>query len=411
MSKKITIFCFFIVFKLTLKAQERCGTPAYLSIFPNERAMALEEQKIQAQILWNRKTLQTRTTVTIPVVVHIIYLRDNENIPDAQIYTQIDALNRDYRHRNIDSTKTPDVWKSLAADIGFEFCLATRDPNGNTTNGITRTKTNRLFVDFDSFKHNNTGGIDGWDPQRYLNVWVGNIGTDLYGFSYYPTQLAAKPNNDGIVVNFQAFGIAPANFPHTNYGRTAVHEVGHWFNLIHTWGDNSSSFCASDFVDDTPLEHNPAYNCSTFPKFDDCNFGGDGTMFMNYMDYGNDTCINLFTKGQKERMLAALSLYRSTILKSNACGLASATDDIKPVSFSVSPNPNNNGLLHCNFDAFVGEGTISIFDLTGKRFFEQKFYTSNEQTLSLPPLSTGLYFVQLITDKGRATVKLMMNDE
>ena len=409
MSKKITLLCFVFCFKLTLKAQERCGTPTYFSGFANATAMAVEEARIQSQILLNRNALQTRTVIRIPVVVHIIYLRDEENISDENVYSQIAALNRDYRHKNADSTKTPDDWKNIAADIGFEFCLATKDPAGNPTTGITRTKTNRLFIGggFDGFKHYSTGGIDGWNPQKYLNIWVGNIGTDLFGYAYYPTQLLSTPANDGVVVNYKSFGIASENFSTTNFGRTVVHEIGHWFNLIHTFGNGDGAYCSTDFVDDTPPEHVAAYKCSTFPKFDDCTFIGNGTMFMNYMDYGNDSCINLFTKGQKERMLAALSLYRSAILTSNGCGLVSGTSDLNAISFSVSPNPIQNGTFQCNFDSLINEGTVFVFDITGKRIFEQKFYASHQLTLSLPALNTGLYFVQLVTDRGRTTVKLM----
>lgn len=409
MFRKFTVLCLVLGLKLAASAQEHCLTPNYSSGFKDAAAMQAEEQRIQAQIVLNTNALQTRTTVTIPVVVHVIYNRDEENIPDAQIFSQINAINRDYRRRNTDSAKTPDAWKSIAADIGFEFCLASKDPDGNTTTGITRTRANRIFTDLESVKYYRTGGYDGWTPQKYLNIWVANIGTSLYGFSPYPTQLANNPKSDGIVVNFKAFGISQNNFANLNFGRTAVHEIGHWFNLIHIWGDASN--CATDFIDDTPPEKAPAYGCSVFPKYDDCSFTGNGTMFMNYMDYGDDTCMNLFTKGQKDRMLAALSLYRPELLASNACGLVSGTTDISSVQFTVSPNPMQNSTIQCHFSEFISEGALNIFDITGKSIFRQKFYGSNQQTLSLPQLGNGLYFVQLVTDKGQTIVKVTREEK
>lgn len=408
MFRKITILCLFLGLKLSASAQERCSTPLYSSGFKDAAALQAEERRIQAQIVLNKNALQTRSIITIPVVVHIIYNRDEENIPDSQIFSQIEALNRDYRRRNTDAIKTPDVWQSRAADIGFEFCLASKDPDGNATSGITRTRANRIFTDFESVKHAGTGGYNGWAPQKYLNIWVANIGTGLYGFSPYPTVLARNPQSDGIVINYKTFGVSSNNFTHLNFGRTAVHEIGHWFNLIHTWGDASN--CATDFVDDTPPEKAAAYGCSVFPKYDDCSFTGSGTMFMNYMDYGDDLCMNLFTKGQKDRMLAALTLYRPELLTSNACGLVSGINEILPAQFSISPNPIENGTIQCRFNEFINEGILSIFDLTGKIIFQQKFYASNQQTLSLPQLGNGLYFVQLITEKGNSIVKVMKDE-
>ena len=408
MLRKFTVLFLVFSLKFAASAQEHCLTPNYSSGFKDAAAMQAEERRIQVQIALNNNALQTRSIVTIPVVVHIIYTLDEENIPDVQIFSQLDAINRDYRRRNTDAVNTPDVWKSIAADIGFEFCLASKDPAGNSTTGITRTKANRIFTDFESVKHSGTGGYEGWTPQKYLNIWVANIGSGLYGFSPYPTQLVYNPQSDGIVVNFKTFGISQNNFTNLNFGRTAVHEIGHWFNLIHTWGDASN--CATDLVEDTPPEKAPAYGCAAFPKYDDCSFTGNGTMFMNYMDYGDDACMNLFTKGQKDRMLAALSLYRPEILSSNACGLVSATSDIPAVQFTVAPNPIQNGTIQCNFSEFINEGTLNIFDITGKSISRQKFYSSNQQTLSLPQLGNGLYFVELVTDKGQTIVKVVKEE-
>src|SRR5262249_49637642 len=159
-------------------------------------------------------------------VVQVVWHNPSENIPDEQVVSQIEALNRDYRKANEDVAHAPDVWRGLAADTFIEFELATLDPIGNATNGIVRTKTNkRSFGDDDSVKSHAAGGADPWPTERYLNLWVCNLASDLLGYAQFPGGLHAT---DGVVILNTAFGmtgIAQAPF---NLGRTATHEVGHY---------------------------------------------------------------------------------------------------------------------------------------------------------------------------------------
>lgn len=252
---------------------------------------------------------EARAVVTIPVVFHVVYRTSTENISTAQLQTQLDVLNEDFRRLNSDADNT---W-SQAADSEIEFCLASVDPNGNPTTGITRTSTTvNGFGTNDAVKFNSSGGKDAWPASDYLNFWVCNIGGGILGYAQFPGGAAAT---DGVVNDYRYTGtIGTATAPF-NLGRTATHEVGHWLNLRHIWGDGGCS--VDDFVGDTPTSDGPNYGCT--PTHVSCN---STDMVQNYMDYSDDACMNLFTAGQKARMQALFAPggFRASLLNSNGCG-------------------------------------------------------------------------------------------
>ena len=244
--------------------------------------------------------------VTIPVVVHVVYKTASDKVSDAQVKSQIAALNKDFRAKNADRSKVPTAFKPLVADCLIQFALAKKDPTGKPTTGITRTKTNRSSFSNqdDGVKSKASGGIDAWDTKRYLNLWVCKLGNRLLGYAQFP---GGPPATDGVVILNTAFGtsgIARAPF---NKGRTTTHEVGHYLNLSHIWGESRVSTCSdSDFVDDTPNQFNKHFGSPTFPTVS-CTNAPDGDMFMNYMDYVDDAAMFMFTKGQALRMRATLA--------------------------------------------------------------------------------------------------------
>jgi hypothetical protein len=249
----------------------------------------------------------------IPVVVHVIHRGGPENISDDQIKSQIDVLNLDYRKKNTDVANVPAPFKPLAADAMIEFALATVDPNGQATNGITRTRTNRpqIFAD-NAMKFTSQGGHDAWDTARYLNMWVCPELLDgprqLLGYAQFPGGL---PATDGVAIIHNAFGTKGTASSPFNFGRTATHEVGHWLDLYHIWGD-AVGCSTDDNVTDTPVQDRENYNKPAFPHIT-CNNGPGGDMFMNYMDYVDDAAMFMFTHGQAARMQATLAGPRSTI--------------------------------------------------------------------------------------------------
>jgi hypothetical protein len=256
-----------------------------------------------------------RTGVTsIPVVVHVVHNTAQQNISDAQINSQIEVLNRDFRRTNPDIASVPAAFAPLTADARLQFALATKDPQDNPTNGITRTQTARAsFTDNDEIKSAGTGGVDAWPADRYLNIWVApritsSIG-DLLGYAQFPGGAAAT---DGVVILHSAFGTTGTASAPFNRGRTTTHEIGHWLNLRHIWGDDGNGCNGSDFVADTPNQAGPNFGTPAFPHVT-CNNGPGGDMFMNYMDYVDDIAMFMFTAGQVVRMQACLDGDRSSI--------------------------------------------------------------------------------------------------
>jgi len=237
-----------------------------------------------------------RGLLRIPVIVHVVYKTPEENISDAQIKSQIQVLNKDFRAKNSDVTKTPAVWRPLATDAMLEFKLQK----------VVRVKTTKSgFKSDDSMKFATQGGSNAIDTEKNLNIWVCNL-TDYLGYAYFP---GIGRSIDGVVVRHQAFGtMGSANSPY-NKGRTATHEIGHYLNLHHIWGGDSPTCGDSDLVDDTPNQEQPNYDTPTFPHIS-CNNGPSGDMFMNYMDYVDDKAMFMFTVQQVLRMRTALSTSR-----------------------------------------------------------------------------------------------------
>lgn len=255
----------------------------------------------------------------IPIVVHVVYNVPEQNISQAQIDSQIEALNRDYAAKNPDKSKVPPPWTGLVADTGIQFALAKTDPAGRSTNGVTRTQTQQTSFDTrgDPVKSAASGGADPWPSDRYLNLWVCTLAGGILGYAQFP---GMPPQTDGVVILNTAFGTTGTATPPFNLGRTATHEVGHWLNLRHIWGDIEN--CAgTDFVDDTPPAQTANYQKPQWPHIT-CNNGPNGDMFMNYMDYVDDDTMVMFTTLQVVRMHAALAGPRASIV-TGAQGLIS----------------------------------------------------------------------------------------
>jgi hypothetical protein len=274
------------------------------------KRMSIIEKQTQSYVtsMRNNPTQRSQMVVTIPVVFHVLYNTAAENISEAQVLSQLQIMNDDFRRLNADQDN---VW-SQAADTQIEFCLATQDPNGNPTDGILRVATNvTSFGTNDAMKFSSQGGSDAWPASDYLNFWVCDLGSSLLGYAQFP---GGPANTDGVVCNYTATGNTGTAQAPFALGRTATHEIGHWLNLRHIWGDGGCG--ASDFVDDTPDSDGPNFGCALGSVA--C---GSTDMVQNYMDYSDDACMNLFTQGQSDRMNALFlpGGARASLLTSPGC--------------------------------------------------------------------------------------------
>lgn len=296
--------------------------------------------------------------VTIPVVVNVLWRTAVENISDAQIQSQLDVLNADFRLLNGDAAGTPAAFASLRADCQINFCLARRDPDGCLTTGIRHRETNISVFDWstDNMNFENQGGLDAWDRDQYLNIWVCNMNSNPLGYAQFP---GGPANTDGIVVDYRYFGtIGTATAPF-NLGRTATHEIGHWLNCFHIWRTNGCN--NSDLVDDTPNQDDANFGCPSFPQIS-CSNGPNGDMFMNYMDYVDDACMFMFSNGQKARMRATFEVGgpRNAILNSLACQTPC------PCTTNVITHINTNTLYNTDMnmpgDIYVHSGAELVVE-------------------------------------------------
>lgn len=321
------------VFAVTVHGQDRCGTAAYEESRHDNPALHKIDfeqwlSKTMSRQRLNRNGRTEAAPYKIPVVVHIIHngeaLGSGANITDAQVFSQIQVLNEDFRRQNADASNTPVEFASVAGSLDIEFVLAKQDPEGQATTGIVRLNGGRS-----SWSMNNNYALKElsyWPAEQYLNIWVCNLTGNL-GYAQFPeSDLEGLENSstnrltDGIVISYRAFGSVDhgafnldARF---NKGRTATHEAGHFFGLNHIWG--AGSVCTdSDYVADTPNQQGQTHGCPSHPRSDDCS---DMIMFQNFLDYADDRCMNLFTKGQVDRMVTVIenSPRRASLLTSPA---------------------------------------------------------------------------------------------
>ncbi len=281
-----------------------------LSKFPSYARSRDEIECMALRYASNLEAAQRPGVTRIPAVVHVVWNTPQQNISDGQINSQIDVLNRDFRRTNPDVNNTPAPFLPLTADARVEFFLANVDPNGAPTTGINRRQTTvASFGSNDAVKSQATGGADAWPAARYLNIWVCQLGGGLLGYAQFPGGSAAT---DGVVILHSAFGTTGTAAPPFHLGRTATHEIGHWLNLNHIWGDDGTGCSGTDNVADTPNQAGGNVGTPTFPHVS-CSNGPNGDMFMNYMDYVNDSAMFMFTAGQVTRMQSCLDGPRSLI--------------------------------------------------------------------------------------------------
>ncbi len=335
----LILCCIWIVVRTNAQEQKSCAAHHHHEQKLNsDPSFKLSFDKLQNEInsyLSVNNKDQDGDIIIIPVVFQIIHNGDalgvQENISEDLILAQLQQLNDDFSRMNSDATDTPDAFVPLAANTQIQFCLAQVAPTGNATSGIIRTHINNLpnVNESDCWT---PGYIDAnivtpliWERDSYLNIFS-VIGIDelnngvcnffsTLGYAQFP---GGNANTDAAVVSFYTIGsLSMANPLFPNYlGRTCTHEVGHWLNLNHVWGGGNGGCGQDDGIIDTPIQFEESSGCPSFPLLDNCTTNGSGVMFMNYMDYSNDQCMNLFTAGQRGMMRASVFNVRTSLLSS-----------------------------------------------------------------------------------------------
>ncbi|MCB9303774.1 MAG: T9SS type A sorting domain-containing protein [Lewinellaceae bacterium] len=341
-----------------------------------------------------------REPIVIPVVVHVVWRSAPENITDAQVESQIEVLNEDFRALNAEATTVPAIFNPVLADMEIEFCLV----------ATTRTQTNvsgigtRFEGGLRQVCYNSLGGHDAIDPSQYLNIWVAGRTDGACGDAPLPGQTdPVPPAEDGVFIRPDCFGASGIAGPPYNLGRTTTHEIGHWLNLKHLWGEGfEDPLCQTDdMVADTPEQ---AYSyqdeCPTHPSLS-C---GTADMFMNFMNYTNDACMALFTEGQKERAWAAISTYRPGLLGAS-CNPVSAFEPqqtLTDIRLFNNPADSWTALQLPEKDIFE----IAIFDQLGRLVFIESptggglFYIDTRSFIS------GIYYIKIRNEGKIHTKKL-----
>jgi Pregnancy-associated plasma protein-A/Secretion system C-terminal sorting domain len=313
----------------------RCGTQTIwqeaLKKNPSLKEQVQQNRKQLAETFnRTRALLRTNATYTIPVVVHIV-LQDPSQVTNAQVQSQIAVLNEDFAGLNADSTRIPAAFKPLFSKGNIRFCLAARDTKGDATNGIVRITSSTISSpgDADPVKFTCTGGSDAWNPSKYLNIWVCRMPSGFLGYSYFASDpLSSVPLTErGFVNNFQSFGKGGTSQAPFNLGRTATHEIGHFFDLEHIWGpnncDGAQSCSDDDGTTDTPVQFECTFGAPSASTVitDNCQSAAPGIMWMNFMDYVDDQAMVMYTPQQQAKMETALLTvsWMNGLISSDGC--------------------------------------------------------------------------------------------
>ena len=393
-----------------------CGTMEHLAAMMEENPQLESEMKqYNAQIeSWiaaneNANDRSTAATITIPIVFHILYNTPEQNISDAEIESQLVAMNADFMGTNADASKIPSAFKSLMGKPQIQFCLAKRTPTGAPTNGIVHKSTTKAsFTANDAAKYSSQGGDEAWDTKKYFNIWICNLAGTLLGYGEFPSTTITKTY--GYVGHWKYTGTINSQAPF-NLGRTTTHEIGHCLNLRHIWGDAN---CGSDGVSDTPTQQTSNSKCPAFPHVT-CSNGPNGDMFMNYMDYSDDACMNMFTVGQTTRMLATINNAPYNVLKtSDGCtppistGVISITTDNK---VSIYPNPNE-GIFNVSFNLNEQIGhSLEIRNVLGQVVYKEEISTLNgnySKAIDIQKFGRGTYTILIVNEHRIMSSKILV---
>lgn len=394
----ITVSLVLITWAFAYPYDDKCGTMEYLEMQKQQNsnvASMMEQFEVQVQQWISDKANSERFladgVITIPVVVHILYCDESQNISDQRVFEQIAILNRDFAGQNPNSMGSfPDY---LKANTGIQFELAKKTPDGKSTTGIERRKTSvHSFSSNNDMKYGARGGLDAWDPKSYMNIWV-CILERYTGYAQFPG--TGVNSSFGVVIRTSAFGLT--DHPRWGLGGVTSHEIGHCFNLRHVWGDDQGACTGDDFAEDVPNQAYPTYDFWQGTFIDECTSSKPGIMYMNFMDYTNDASWANFTPDQTNRIQACFAPSAALEPLKTSTGAVSPTGCEIPTSIFVRFITKTTATLEWNamYGALsyyvryrVSGGSTWIFALT---------YTNNIKLTGLSKNKSYEFQVQTIS--------------
>jgi len=446
LKQKISIFFLLVSQIIVAQNVKKCNTTFLMDNEIQENEEYLENRKkiIIEDKLWidqNYTTSHKRSSIIIPIVVHVIYrtnhanIGSGTNISDARIEDAIRVLNEDYSKTNPEFPNPPrNTFLNSSGNPNLEFCFATIDPNGNSTTGVTRTVSTKTNFDPDTeandMKRNNTGGKDGWDPSKYLNIWICDLavsasGGMTLGYAYLPGLPSGgwggdQTWKDGLVVDFQWFGTIQGA---SGDSRTATHEIGHYLGLNHTFCESQSGGCCdndNNNVDDTPATDGVYWgsvnNTTNNNTCNDLSYGFSSDLLdmdENYMSYSQNTW--MFTNSQVNAMNATLfgNGYRSSLINSNVTVNCSGTIGTVGINnlldnnqINIYPNPTEGKILIQNLMQ-ASNNSIVIRNILGETILTSDNKNSLV-SLDLSHLENGIYFIEVSSSKGIRIEKVIL---
>ena len=349
-----------------------------------------------ADIASRQTNRDNRSTLTIPVVVHVVWSESAGNVAQYYITEQIRVLNETFQRRNSDTSNMRSVYQPIAGNPNIEFYLVSTERVQTST-----TFTMNNFTLYDDVKHSSSGGSDAWNTSSFLNIWVAKLEPDqqsggvILGYAYPPAgapnwgggSSAFNPTDDGVVIDYRAFKTFGSYLFAPMRGKTTVHEVGHYLGLRHIWGDGNCS--QDDGLADTPTASSQTpQNCDVTRNT--CNQGsGDmPDMVENFMDYSSETCQNSFTADQASMMRTVLQNYRGGLL------LSASVDELDENTVSLYPNPSNGMINYTLDNNLTGTSVVSIYNVSGVLVAK---YTINNTSgnIDLSSLENGVYIFSL----------------
>ena len=447
--KKIAILSLLVLTSIVTNGQEnvkKCITTRLVEqeLISNPDYTKGRISSINENIDWIKANHSKKITINIPVVIHIIHKNTHSNIgvgtniSNAQIEDALKILNEDYSKTNPEYPNPPrNTFLNYWGNPNMNFCLASTDPSGNPTNGITRTSTTVGSWDADdnfesnAMKKTVNGGMNGWDPANYLNIWVCNLsnsngGGMTLGYAYLPGLQSWNAWKDGLVIDFQYFGTIDGASTSSD-GRTATHEIGHYLGLMHTFCEDTDNqgnpiCCDNDNnnwggnVDDTPATKDIYFGSVTSSTNNNtCNDLSYSNLFTtnvkdmdeNYMSYASNTW--MFSIDQVNVMNATLNGYRSSLKNTDVSmncngSVGTGLNNYQLENLNIYPNPTIGKLNIISADKI---NTLSITDIIGKEILFYKDFSAN--IIDLSSHENGVYFIKIRTDKGKHIEKIILN--